>query len=143
MKTHTETITWHRLPGKLPDAEINVLLSTTGDVDTAYWNGERWLWSYSGGQVIEKALAWSPMPKGLTGDEPHHGRLITVTQQGGTYQTATIDGKRASATSGPERAARALCAKLWPMRAMQLDVTDAEPGRVTFRAYAMPEEETL
>ena len=141
MKTHTETITWHRLPGQLPDAEINVLLSTTGDVESAYWNGERWLWSYSGGPVTEQALAWCHMPKGLTGDEPQHGRLITVTQQGGTYQTATIDGKRASATAGAEQAARALCAKLWPMRSMQLEVTDAEPGRVTFKAYAFAEGE--
>lgn len=139
VKSHTELLTWTRLPGPMPDAEINVLLSTTGDVDTAYWNGERWLWSYSGGPVTEQALAWSPMPKGLTGDEPQHGRLITVTQKGGTYQTATIDGKRASATAGAHQAARALCAKLWPMRAMQLDVTDSEPGRVTFRAYALPE----
>lgn len=139
MKTTTETITWHHLPGAMPDADLNVLISTTGDVDTAYWTGERWAWSFSGGPITEQALAWAHLPKGRTGDEPQHGRLITVTNKGNTYQTSTVDGKRASSTAGPELAAKALCAKLWPMRRMELDYVDAEPGRITYRAYQVGE----
>ena len=133
-ETTTETITWHHLPGQMPDADLNVLLSTTCDVDTAYWNGTRWLWSYSGGPITEQVLAWAELPKGRASAEANDGRLITVTKKGNTYQTATVDGKRASTTAGAEQAAQALCAKLWPMR-MQLDLVAAEPGRVTFRAY--------
>jgi hypothetical protein len=66
MKTTPETITWHHLPDTLPDAEINVLLSTTDDVDVAYWTGEYWAWSYSGGEPTEKCLAWAHLPKGLS-----------------------------------------------------------------------------
>jgi hypothetical protein len=66
MKTTPETITWHHLPDTLPDCDINVLLSTTSDCDTAYWTGERWLWAWSGGECVEKALAWCHIPKGLS-----------------------------------------------------------------------------
>lgn len=66
MKTTTETITWNHLPGPMPDADLNVLLSTTSDCDTAYWTGDRWLWSWSGGECKEKALAWCEIPKGLS-----------------------------------------------------------------------------
>lgn len=74
MKTHTETIIWHRLPGQMPDADITVLLSVEGDdpdycesVGAGYLDGADWRWSESGGIVAAKVIGWAEIPAGLVG----------------------------------------------------------------------------
>lgn len=72
MNTHTETLTWHRIPGEMPDAEINVLLSVEGQDDAwpGYWEGAAWAWADSGGLVRERVLGWAQLPAGLAGVKP-------------------------------------------------------------------------
>lgn len=68
VNTNTELITWNRLPGQMPDAELTVLLSVEG-ADSAwpgYWDGERFVWA-DGMQVPGAVLGWAEMPAGLEG----------------------------------------------------------------------------
>jgi hypothetical protein len=69
-KKHTELLTWHCLPGQMPDADITVLLSIEGQDEA--WpgyleNGIAWAWAGNGGLVRERVLGWAHMPAGLAG----------------------------------------------------------------------------
>ncbi len=68
MKTHTELLTWHRLPGAMPDAELTVLLSVEGADSPwpGYWDGEAFVWA-DGMPVAGAVLGWADMPQGLEG----------------------------------------------------------------------------
>ena len=71
MSTHTELLTWHRLPGQMPDAELTVLLSVEDDGDSTvaqgYWDGEAFRWCDTGGEVAGAVLGWADQPAGLVG----------------------------------------------------------------------------
>ena len=68
MKTHTETITWHRLPGQMPDADTTVLVEAehADEVWPGYLDGTTWRWATSL-PVDGKVLAWADMPAGVKG----------------------------------------------------------------------------
>lgn len=71
MNTHTETLTWHCLPGKMPDADITVLISSanSGEVWPGWLDGEIWHWG--DGKPLRVAVkAWADMPAGLVGVSP-------------------------------------------------------------------------
>ncbi len=65
-QTHTELVTWHRLPGQMPDAELTVMLSVEGEDNCwpGYWDGERFVWA-DGLQIKGAVLGWAEMPAGL------------------------------------------------------------------------------
>lgn len=64
---HSERLLWHRLPGPLPDADTNVLLSVEGtDVWPGFWDGQAFYWADT--MPVEGAvLGWADMPEGLEG----------------------------------------------------------------------------
>ena len=65
--THCEVLTWHRLPGDLPDAELTVMLSVEGEEPwPGYWDGEQFCWA-DAMPVAGAVLGWADMPKGLEG----------------------------------------------------------------------------
>ena len=68
MKTHTELLTWHRLPGAMPDAELTVLLCVQGEdwVGPGYWDGQAFCWA-DAMPVAGVVLGWADMPAGLEG----------------------------------------------------------------------------
>jgi hypothetical protein len=68
-KTHTELLTWTRLPGPLPDADVTVLISIEGQDEAwpGYLDDDCWHWAGNGGRVAERVLGWAPMPGGLVG----------------------------------------------------------------------------
>lgn len=61
-----ETITWHELHERLPDADLTVLIEAEdvdGDpVTQGYLDGEQW--RLVDGMPIDKVLRWAEMPKG-------------------------------------------------------------------------------
>jgi hypothetical protein len=62
----TEAIVWHRQPGRIPAADLTVLLSTEHQgVDTGWFDGADWRWAESGGLVGEPVQAWAEMPNGV------------------------------------------------------------------------------
>ena len=71
MTKHTELLTWHRLPGQMPDAELTVLLSVEDDGDSTvapgFWVGEAFCWCDTGGEVSGAVLGWADVPAGLVG----------------------------------------------------------------------------
>lgn len=52
--TLTETLTWHPVTERLPDADITVLCWHAGDQEfwTGYWDGQGWIGCESGGSVL-------------------------------------------------------------------------------------------
>lgn len=66
---HTELLTWQRLPGTMPDADQDVLLSveSSGEQRTwpGYWDGEQFVWA-DGMPVAGAVLGWAQMPEGVT-----------------------------------------------------------------------------
>ncbi len=68
VKSHTELLTWHRLPGKLPDADTTVLVEAqhAEEVWPGYLDGATWRWA-TGLPVMGKVLAWADMPAGVKG----------------------------------------------------------------------------
>lgn len=70
MNIHTELLTWHRLPGQMPDADITVLLSVEGDAEAeagvwpGYFDGEGFVWA-DGMRVSGAVLGWADLPAGL------------------------------------------------------------------------------
>lgn len=66
---HSERLLWHRLPGPLPDAYLDVLLSveSSGEQRTwpGYWDGEQFVGA-DGMPVAGAVLGWAQMPEGVT-----------------------------------------------------------------------------
>jgi len=69
--SHTELLTWHRLPGQMPDADLTVLLSTIDSCDSTvaagWFDGEFFRWCDTGGVVRGTVLGWTDVPAGLVG----------------------------------------------------------------------------
>ena len=66
--THTELLTWHGLPGRMPDADADVLLSveSSGEQRTwpGYWDGGQFVWA-DGMPVAGAVRGWADMPQGV------------------------------------------------------------------------------